>query len=299
MSIYSFGRRDLNVTTNIAKMIGELMEKKDSKVWARDLKTGIAVSDNKLVNACYRMSAVQKRLFNFAIASLHSRKFAKHGEALVNLEDYAFLTGKTLKEAIRTVRREVRSMSLLQVININYKERKSLNPRQNVAILAREKAGTNEISSLSYKNFFQEIEFIHDTSGAFVWFKFSDWLLPYIELLEFKFSQVPLLEIGKLGSFYSLRIYDFCMASQPIGKKHTRSFSLSELRISMGFVDDKENMYLRWADFRKRCLVEPIAELNEKTLDTWDFRVTGRGRIEKQVIITCTVSDQLDLFKEE
>jgi len=54
-------------------------------------------------------------------------------------------------------------------------------------------------------------------------------------------------------------------------------------------------MYSRWADFRKRCIVEPLQELNEKTLDEWTFRVEGRGRKEKKITITCTVDDQMSL----
>jgi plasmid replication initiation protein len=256
-----------------------------TKIRALDLKAGIAVSDNKLINACYRMTSMQKRLFNLAIAACNSSKSLTSGDVFVNVNDFAFLSNKEVKESVRICKSSIRDMSLLQVIDIEYKAKRSLSPIQSVRLQQAEDT-EKEIARISYKNFFQEVDFIDSSEGLFLYFKFSDWLIPYLEMIKKRFAQVPLMEVSQLSSFYSMRLFDFIMASQEtIEKVRVRTYFLSEYRAMLGFVEDKEDLYSRWADFRKRCLVNPIEELNEKTSLNWSFSVEGRGKKEKKITI--------------
>lgn len=262
------------------------------------IKTGVAVSDNKLINACYRMTAIQKRIFNMAIAASHSRKL-NSGEVVFDVQDYAELTQISLKEAIRVCRTESKKMSQLQVVNIEYKERRSLSPRQILAADKREESSDREVARVSYKNFFQEVEFIDSSEvgeieSCYMYFKFSEWLLPYIELIRKRFSKIPLMEVSALSSFYALRIFDLGMGVKPLKGVRSREFAYLDFREKLGFVDDKKAMYSAWTDFRKRCLVDPLKELNEKSSFKWSYRLIGKGETRK-IVITSVKDDQLNL----
>ena len=262
------------------------------------IRSGIAVSDNKLINACYRMSAVQKRMFNMAIAAFHSRKL-NTGEVVFDVQDYAELAQTSLKEAIRICRKESKKMSQLQVVNIEYKEKRTLSPRQMLEVDKREDNPDREVARVSYKNFFQEVEFIDnseigDSDSCYMYFKFSDWLLPYVELIRKRFSKIPLLEVSTLSSFYALRIFDLGMGGGSIKGVRRREFDYQDFREMLGFVDDKKSMYSAWTDFRKRCLVDPLKELNEKSSFKWSYSLIGRGKTRK-IVITSVKDDQLNL----
>lgn len=262
------------------------------------IKTGIAVSDNKLINACYRMSAIQKRVFNMAIAASHSRKL-NSGEVVFDVQDYAELAQTSLKEAIRVCRKEAKKMSQLQVVNIEYKEKRCLSPRKMLEADRREESSDREVARVSYKNFFQEVEFIDnsdagDSERCYMYFKFSEWLLPYIELIRKRFSKIPLMEVSTLSSFYALRIFDLGMGVKVLNGIRRREFDYPDFREKLGFVDDKVSMYSAWTDFRKRCLVDPLKELNEKSSFEWSYSLIGRGETRK-IVITSVENEQLDL----
>jgi hypothetical protein len=280
-------------------LVGDLIQM-NKELRPLKLASGIAVSDNKLVNACYRMTSVQKRLFNMAIASCTSNRFLESGEVVVNIYDFAELTGKTVKESLRICRQEADGMSQLRVVDIVYKEKRTkFKPFQNADIDKKED-NERDVARLSYKNFFQEVEYIDVEDQCLLYFKFSDWLIPYVENIRKKFAQVPLIEVSRLTSFYSLRLFDFVMATKPIGKVCRRVFSYQEFREVLGFVGDKKDLYPNWCDFRKRCITSSINELGIKATGyEWAYKITGRGDAARKICITATKKDQIPLPLEK
>jgi plasmid replication initiation protein len=261
------------------------MQHQSSEVTVRKLRDGVAVMDNKLLDACYRMTLTQKRLFNMAVAAVNSVKRMPNGNTVsVSIDDFAQLCGGlSRKDALKRCREAVPSMSQAQIIDIIYKD-----PNEFLQDM-----DTNNIERLSYKNFFQEVDYIETDKDQVVRFKFSDWLIPYIAQLKKSFTQIRLQHVNPLTSFYSMRLYEaVIMRMLDSNGVHTRTFEIQELRMLMGVDDDKYN---RWVDFKKRCLVSPIADLNEKTPYTWVIKTNGRGKYLKSVTITAEPNHQQEL----
>jgi plasmid replication initiation protein len=281
-----------SISTNKKIMVGELMNKELRPLY---LSQGVAVSDNKLINACYRMTAVQKRIFNMAVASCNSKQFLDTGEVVVSIDDFAELTAKSVKESIRICRTESRNLSKLQVVDVVYKEKREKGMMRKIMSADEREKSEDSVSRISYKNFFQEVEFIEHNNKRCLYFKFSDWLVPYVEFIRKKFSQVPLVEVSRLGSFYSLRLFDFLMATKQVGKIRKRVFTYAEFREILGFVGEKKEMYLNWSDFRKRCLITPVNELNEKTGYDFCYEISGRGDSLRKITITAKKKEQIEM----
>ena len=257
--------------------------------------SAVAVSDNKLINACYTMTAMQKRLFNLAISASHSKKFST-GDVAFSVDDFASISNIPLYEALRICQTEAKGLSRTQVIDIKYKERRTNKPLERLAIERREEYAdkSNNIASLSYRNFFQEVEVVSDSLGDYFYVKFSKWLLPYIEVLNKKFSKIQISEVNGVSSFYALRLFDLVMSS-PLNKSkdRVRVFSLGDLRAVLGLVDERGDLYLNWCDFKRRCLVGPLSELSKQTKYDFSYSLSGRG-LSKRIYIRAKERTQLE-----
>lgn len=250
--------------------------------------------DNKLINACYEMTLTQKRLFNLAIASVNSKKETTHSDTVsVSIEDFAELAKIDIHSALKAARDAVEPMSKTQVIDVEYKDKNIFKQR------AQEKnASESAIKRVSYKNFFQSVEYIEDGAERLVRMQFADWLMPYISQIKRAFTEFQIQHTTPLSSFYAIRIYEsvilehFRYKGDETDIVASRTFDLVELRKTLGIIDDR---YPRWSDFSKRCLRSPIESLNENTPFIWSFKSNGRGRWMKSVTISAARDEQQTL----
>lgn len=250
----------------------------------RALHNGVAVLDNKLVDACYRMSLTEKRLFNMAIASVNSKKHFDGGYVSVSIDDFSQLCNITKNAALKRCREAIGDLRNAHVIDIEYKDpNKFLDKIYN-------KTETENVRRLSHKNFFQEVEYLDCQEAQVVRFKFSDWLHPFIAQLERKFTKIRLQHVSQLTSFYSMRIYEAVILRMADSEKaHERTFEIPELRRVLGLTD---GMYARWVDLKKRCVVSAVKDLNNKTPFNWVMTVNGRGKYLRNVTIKATPVSQ-------
>lgn len=249
----------------------------------RPLREGIAVMDNKLLDACYSMTVTQKRLFNMAVAAVNSKKtMVRNNSVAVSIDDFAQLSGLTRKAAIEHIKNTLPDMRQAHVVDVVYKDKNTF-----------KKTDGSDVERISYKNFFQEVDYVETNKELAVKFKFSDWLVPYIAQLRRSFTRIHLQHVNPLNSFYSMRLYE-AVIMKIVNRDgfHVRSFEISELRSILGLQD---GVYERWVDMKKACLVRPINELNKKTPFKWNLDVNGRGKYLRSVTVSAQPKSQQEM----
>jgi len=255
----------------------------------RDLKKGIAVFDNKFINAFYRMTLTQKRLLNMAVAAVNAKQILPKGKrVVVSIDDFAQLSGLSTQSAVYRCREAAADLISVRVVDIEY-----VDPNVMLRVNAKS-AGHKEVKRISHLNFFQEVEVLDTESSKVITFMFSDWVIPYIAKLDGNFTKVHLEHVNPLTSFYSMRLYESVVLQMPdAAGVHCRLMKLSELRDIFGLTDEK---YKRWVDFKKRCIVSSVDELHEKTPFDWRFETIGKGRYLQGVLFSATPCKQKEFI---
>ena len=119
-------------------------------------------------------------------------------------------------------------------------------------------------------NIFSYVSFKNDKLTI----KFTDDIAPYIlNLSDGCFTKVPLEDVMKLKSTYSIRLLELMLKVINGGKK--RKFSCEDLR---EFLNVGDGEYQRMEAFKRKVLDAPIKEVNEKTEYLLDYEPTRTGR---------------------
>lgn len=117
---------------------------------------------------------------------------------------------------------------------------------------------------------------------------FSPGVAEHLTLLRAEFTRYKLKQIGAIGSFYGLRIYELCAQYRKLGSRY---LPLAELRQIL----DLGEKYDRIETLRRRVLEPAVAEINEHT----DLRVAvtpeRKGRKVVGFHFQITVDDQIPL----
>lgn len=92
---------------------------------------------------------------------------------------------------------------------------------------------------------------------------FSPGIAPYLTLLHTEFTRYKLKQIGNIGSFYGLRLYELCAQFRKAGE---RTIPLARLREML----DLGDKYKRLETLRRRVLEPALKEINKHT----DLNVT-------------------------
>lgn len=117
---------------------------------------------------------------------------------------------------------------------------------------------------------------------------FSPGVAPYMTMLHTEFTRFKLKQVGQIGSFYGVRLYELCAQFRKVGE---RTISLDRLREML----DLGDKYADIKDLRRRVLDPAIEEINRHT----DLRVTvtpqRKGRRVIGFHFDITQDDQLAL----
>lgn len=117
---------------------------------------------------------------------------------------------------------------------------------------------------------------------------FSPGVAPYLTMLHTEFTRYKLRQIGNIGSFYGLRLYELCAQFRKAGE---RTIALPRLREML----DLGDKYERIETLRRRVIDPAIAEINKHT----DLRVTvtpeRKGRKVIGFHFDITLDDQMAL----
>ena len=117
-------------------------------------------------------------------------------------------------------------------------------------------------------------------------FSVSQKLKPYLLDLNNNFTSYHLKQIVKLGSIFSIRLYELLRQYLPLksGRDSSeRVISLGDLRSYLGLADSK---YKRFQDFKRHVLQPSKVELEEKTDLSFDFEGLRVGRAIGEIRFT-------------
>ncbi|MCB0521955.1 MAG: replication initiation protein [Lewinellaceae bacterium] len=127
----------------------------------------------------------------------------------------------------------------------------------------------------------------YDENGVLcVEFGFSPQMKPFLLGLKEKFTRFEFLEVAKMKSGFSIRIYQMCKAYYFENIRHGRNIlaaSIKELKFRLGIADK----YPDFRNFRRKVLDVAKEEINEKTrlMIDYDFIKKGRNITDVRIII--------------
>jgi hypothetical protein len=110
----------------------------------------------------------------------------------------------------------------------------------------------------------------NETEGT-IDIRFDPFLRPYLLELKKEFTSYKLENIVKLKSSYAIRIYELLKQYE---KLHERTFSLSDLRTTLG----ADDIYPAYGNFKQRVLVPAQHELKKKTDICFEIEEVKVGR---------------------
>lgn len=221
---------------------------------------------NRLVEAAQTLTLVEKRLV-IAAAALHDprKPLPPKGTVTLHVDDFRDVFGldhNGAYEALRDAAERLYNRSIRRIYN---SRGKPVEEHVRWVWMARYAKGQGTV-----------------TLG------FSPAVAPYLTMLHTEFTRYKLKQIGSIGSFYGLRLYELCAQFRKAGE---RTISLQRLR-DMFDLGDK---YQRMDNLRQRVLDPAIAEINKHT----DLRVTitpeRKGRKVVGFHFDITQDDQIPL----
>lgn len=222
---------------------------------------------NRLVEAAQRLTLNEKRLV-LAAAALHDprKPLPPKGTVTLHVDDFAEVFGLTesgkVYEALRDASERLYERSIRRVWN---SKGKVVEEHMRWVWMARYAKGEGTV-----------------TLG------FSPAIAPYLTMLHTEFTRFKLKQIGQIGSFYGVRLYELCAQFRKAGE---RTISLERLREML----DLGEKYDRIETLRRRVIDPAIEEINRHT----DLRVTVTPQRKGRKVIgfhfDITQDDQLQL----
>lgn len=224
---------------------------------------------NKLVEAAQAMTLNEKRLV-IAAAALHDprKPLPKEGTVKLHADDFAEvfgIQGRHVYEALKDASERLFNRRIRTIADSPRGRGKRIVTDVRWVWMAKYNEGEGSV-----------------TLG------FSPGVTEHLTLLRAEFTRYKLKQVGAIGSFYGLRIYELCAQYRKLGR---RSLPLAELRQIL----DLGEKYQDIKNLRVRVLDPAVAEVNQHT----DLRVVvepdRKGRKIIGFTFTITVDEQIPL----
>ena len=217
-------------------------------------KSLMVVESNRVIEACYRLTLVEKQIILYAIVKARDEQKGLTTDDPVTIKALEFAAqfntevGSVygqLKEAMATLYR--RDVWIHDTYPLTGEPRVT---------------ETRWISAASYIDGDGVIQII-----------FAPKIIPYITRLDKEFTSYRLDKVGKLSSVHAVRIYELLVQYLSLGK---REFEIAKLKWMLGL---SELEYTDMGNFKKRVLDVSITQINEHTDITTSYtqRKTGRN----------------------
>lgn len=221
---------------------------------------------NRLVEAAQTLTLVEKRLV-IAAAALHDprKPLPPKGTVTLHVDDFRDVFGLDHNSAYEELRDAAARLYNRSIRRIYSSRGKPVEEHVRWVWMARYAKGQGTV-----------------TLG------FSPAVAPYLTMLHTEFTRYKLKQIGSIGSFYGLRLYELCAQFRKAGE---RTIALPRLR-DMFDLGDK---YTRINNLRQRVLDPAVKEINQHT----DLRVVmtpeRKGRKIVGFHFDITQDDQIPL----
>jgi plasmid replication initiation protein len=215
------------------------------------MKNLTVVKSNRVIEASYKLTLVEQKTLLAAISQIDSRQPLDPLQGFeISVNDLIQLSESETKNEYRDLKIATERL-LNRIVTIN-------NPLPNEKYVTQLK--THWISSVFYM-----------PDEGKVRLHFSPQIIPYISQLTSEFTKYQLKCIGKMSSFYAIRLYELLMQWRDVGK---RDVELVWLRKCFELGDK----YPSIKDFKVRVLDIAVKEINEHSdlQVSWTQRKSGR-----------------------
>ncbi len=224
----------------------------------------ICTQDNQIIEACYSMTLIEKRLLMLAISKIDSTQFPKaHKPLIVSIDMQEWANCYNLQNPWQHV----------------VGAAKSLRGRY---VKFHPKAGTTK-----EVNWFDSIEY-HD-NDSYLTIQFSRSMQVRLSGMLEQFTKVDLLSVSQLRSIHAIRLYELLSQFKSTGY---RAMTIKDFRFAM----DCEDTYKETKSLARAVIKPAIKEINTKTNLTVTLENIKRGRKITAFKFIFTANKQADLF---
>jgi plasmid replication initiation protein len=218
-----------------------------------NMKNGLVVKDNALINASYNLEVTEQRLMLLAIINARETGdgITADSKLQIHASDYMRhfdVDKKTAYEALKNA-----------VDNLFNRQFSFREVRKGTDFIVK----SRWVSRIAYA-----------TNEAILEITFAPDVVPLILRLEEHFTSYQLKQVTQLTSKYAIRLYEMLIAWREVGK--TPQIELLEFRHKIG-VEDTE--YKDMHNFKKRVLEPSIKQINEHTDITVTYEQHKKGRL--------------------
>lgn len=132
-----------------------------------------------------------------------------------------------------------------------------------------------------------------DLDSAYVLMQFSNEVSTLLNDLFVKYTQYDLREIAELSSAYSIRWFEMIAQFRDKSGRGWIKIEVDKLRVMLA----ANGKYKRDADFVKRCVTDPLNEIDKKTNLKVVFEVKKKGRKNHMIHVNFEPECQGDLIE--
>jgi len=209
-------------------------------------KQAVSVTqDNQLVESTYKLTLNEKRLLLVGISKIDPRAWPTKQAAFDLTAKEWQAQFPEAENPWRDVKTAAKGMMRRHI---------TFHPKVGVA------EDVNWLDSVRY----------HEREGR-VTVKFTMTVTTRLQGMMGQFTSLKLMEVTKLNSFHSIRMYEYLSQFRSTGY---RRVTLEDLRFAMNCID----LYPSIRDFKRRVLYPAVKELNEKCDFEIECRNVKRGR---------------------
>lgn len=218
------------------------------------------VQGNDLLEGAYSVTLDEMRLLNLALAQIDSRK--PQPDILYRLypQDYQRIFGVNPTSSHRQLRDAAESLMKKPVII--YK--------------TDQKTGKLRTVQLSW---FSRLEYVNSDDQSAVIVRFGQDVAPYLYELKESFTKLNFMNIAKLDTAFSVRLYGWLMKAKNLyGRKSNRAV---EVTLTLDWMREKAGLvgkYRDYRDFRQKLLEPTVTRINANTDISVIWEALKKGR---------------------
>jgi plasmid replication initiation protein len=217
-----------------------------------EMEGDIIKKSNALIEASYRLSVQEQRIFLACLAQVRSDEVITDQKVYeIHTQDIINLCGSNAKSSYSDIKKAALKLRKRDVLITEYPNGEGSTPEVLVA------------------SWVQSIRYV-DKEGT-VKLRFCTDMIPYINNLSKEFTQYALSDVAKMDSAHAIRLFELLMQWKTKGEL---KISVDEFKNSLQI----EGKYSRIKDFKNRVLLPAVQQINEHSPLNVEWEQLTRGR---------------------